>query len=300
MCVAVVAMACTKNETHNIVPENKLNMPSVVNASFESQTRTVLQWEDGKPKTYWSVGDKIAVYNNEDKKSYAYQLSDDFQLPTRSGIFEIDENSGVRSGSCNIDYDKVVAFYPYYPYDDVMRLYEDNEQLYFSSGIDYIQKFAGHNTYAIDSNPMLAVAEPGSANLEFKNLFGYLKITLSGDYSVKSIILSGNNEELLAGGYSMRSDDPYNAVIESDGYEAIILDCGDGVTLTGEGVSFIFVLPPITLEKGFTIQAIDSNGNIHKKSTKNSVTISRNVIQPAHSFCRRYGVYRIANHHVYS
>ena len=282
LCLILLLVSCAKDETCNVVPENALSIPSIVNASFESQTRTELIWESGSPKSYWSIGDKIAIYNNVDKKSYAYQLSEDFTSPTRNGVFNLDPNSGVWSASDDVDYEKLIAFYPYYPYDDAMRLYidsYDDNQLCFSSGIYYIQKFAGNNTYGMNVNPMLAIAETESTNLEFKNLFGYLKITLSGNYTVKIIVLSGNDEESLAGEFIIKLDDPYNAIIDSYGEKFITLDCEDGVQISNEGVSFIFVVPPVTFNQGFTVTAIDTDGNIYQKSTSNKIEITRNIIK---------------------
>ena len=132
ICVAVVAMACAKSETDTTVVANESNLPTVVYASIEGQTRTELHWENGAPKAYWSVGDKIAIYNKDHKMSYGYQLAGNPQTPSRGGEFELVENSGVKSSwSDDDEFDCNFAYYPYLPYDHALRLEKDEGRRIF-------------------------------------------------------------------------------------------------------------------------------------------------------------------------
>lgn len=65
-----------------------------------------------------------------------------------------------------------------------------------------------------------------------------------------------------------------------DGSDMVSLDCGEGIQITEEGVSFVFVLPAVELEKGFTLLAIDSEGKVFEKSTSKKINIQQNVIHP--------------------
>ncbi len=60
--------------------------------------------------------------------------------------------------------------------------------------------------------------------------------------------------------------------------QAVVLDCGDGVALSGEGTSFYIALPPVTFTEGFSFVVTDSEGKVQTFSSTKEQTIRRNTI----------------------
>ena len=62
-------------------------------------------------------------------------------------------------------------------------------------------------------------------------------------------------------------------------HRTLTLDCGDGVPLTAEGVSFTFVIPDGALSGGFTFKAVDSVSGAMEKSTATDLSIVRSKLK---------------------
>ena len=286
-CLAIIAIACTKNDNITTPQEDNFTAPNTVYASIDGQTRTELHWENQAPKTYWSVGDKIAVFNQE-YTYHAYQLAGD--NITRNGEFNLIENSEPTSvvDKDYFTFDEGIT-YAFYPHSNSLQLIEnksDNDKKYLIFTTPRVQQFSVDNSFGREASPMLAIAENGSNDYSFKNIFGYLKITLKGEAIVKAIELSGNKNESIAGRFpiALEGDDIYNIIVDNDDnecFKSITLDCGnDGVQLNNDnGVSFLFTLPPTEFCNGFTIIVTDSNGLKYKISTANKIEITKNHIK---------------------
>ena len=273
MCVAFVAIACTVDDTTPIQPDSLGNdVPTIIHASVDAQMRSELQWEDDAPKSYWSVGDKIAVFNALPNYN-AYELDSD--EPCHDGDFKLIEGSEIKGAEDGFEFAETVAFYPYA--DNLTLQSGENESAVLKFVVPATQLFVESDSYCETSNPMVAVEMAG--DYAFKNLFGFLKVTLTGSETIKKITLKGNNGEILAGDCEANIAD-YSVVMDDNGSTELTIDCGEGVELNEEGISFIFSLPPMTFKQGFTIEAIDSESRCFTISTTNEVAITRNAIQP--------------------
>ncbi len=273
MCVAFVAIACTVDDTTPIQPDSLGNdVPTIIHASVDAQMRSELQWEDDAPKSYWSVGDKIAVFNALPNYN-AYELDSD--EPCHDGDFKLIEGSEIKGAEDGFEFAETVAFYPYA--DNLTLQSGENESAVLKFVVPVTQLFVESDSYCETSNPMVAVEMAG--DYAFKNLFGFLKVTLTGSETIKKIVLKGNNGEILAGDCEANIAD-YSVVMDDNGSTELTIDCGEGVELNEEGISFIFALPPMTFKQGFTIEAIDSESRCFTISTTNEVAITRNAIQP--------------------
>ena len=94
ICVAFVAIACNVDDTTPVQPEvSGKDVPTIIQASVDGWTRVQLKWENGAPKSYWSIGDKIAVFNALPNYN-AYVLDSD--EPCRAGDFALIEDSEIR------------------------------------------------------------------------------------------------------------------------------------------------------------------------------------------------------------
>ena len=105
--------------------------------------------------------------------------------------------------------------------------------------------------------------------LKFKNVGGFLKLQLYGkDVTVKSITLTGNNGEMIAGEATITGD--YDgapiATMADNTTTSITLNCGEkGVKIGAtpkRATAFWLVVPPTTFEKGFTIKVKDVDGKV--------------------------------------
>lgn len=104
--------------------------------------------------------------------------------------------------------------------------------------------------------------------------------------TIKSITVTGNNNEKIAGKATVSM--PYGGipVVTMDGANAttsIILDCADGVTISesaAEPTVFWIVMPATNFTKGISIKVTDVEGKSFVKSTSNPVQITSNTPQP--------------------
>ena len=138
---------------------------------------------------------------------------------------------------------------------------------------------------------MVAVTEnTDDTFLKFQNVGGYLKLQLYGDdMTVKSITLTGNKNEKLAGAATITAvygQDP-TISMANDATNSITLDCGEGVKIGASAetaTAFWIVVPPTTFENGFEVTITDVNDNGMTKSTSNEISIVRNTIKPMEAF----------------
>lgn len=135
------------------------------------------------------------------------------------------------------------------------------------------------NSYDTSSNIMLGLGKDAE-NFTFKNVMGYLRLSLTGSKKVKSITLKGNADETLAGVRYIHQEDITTGDWYSNLSNTMTLNCDNGVQLTSSPTEFYFALIPTTFEKGITVMINFTDGTSYIKNTSKSVTIKRNTIQP--------------------
>lgn len=167
----------------------------------------------------------------------------------------------------------VVSVYPYQEATEITE--EEVLTLTLSAEQHYAE-----NTFGLGANTMVSVSSDNV--LLYKNVGGYLVIKLYGEgVSVSSITLKGNNSEKLAGKatVTMPVDGDPSVEMASEATTEITLICETPVQLGAnaeESTEFWFVVPPVTLDKGFTVSITKTSGSVFEKSTSKSVTIERN------------------------
>ena len=261
IAAALVASCSVKEKDFNVVqPES-----AKFYASFEQLDTKVFVNEDLQLR--WTADDRISIFNKQtanQEYKFAGQTGDD------SGEFEKVGN-GAASGSA---LDNVIAVYPYQAGSTVSESGEIS--LSFPAEQAYAQ-----NSFGLGANPMVSVS--ADENLQFKNVGGYLKVSIFGcGYSVSSITLKGNNGEKIAGNatVTMPLDGVPTIEMAEDAGTEITLTCAEPVSLgvsAAESVDFWFVVPPVTFSKGFTVSVNHQEG-VTTRSTDKSVTISRNYL----------------------
>ena len=252
--IAILFTACTSDIAELYAPIQK----GVLYTSFDEDTRILLNEE---LKTVWTEGDEVSVFY----KSY---INECWKFTGKTG-----DTSGqlVRqgSGAANTATKTIVALYPYSSSHSLL-----GSTLLFTIANE--QKYAA-NSYGNGDNMMLAVSE--DEYLSFKNLFGYLRLSLTGSSTVDYITITANGGEAIAGGARLNIS-TLDISFMSNRSSTITLDCGQGVELSATPVTFHFALAPQVYKSGFTITAHCTDGTKITKSTDKQITIVRNHILP--------------------
>lgn len=224
-------------------------------------------------KIVWSSGDLISVFeNNENASRYQVTSASAGQSEAEFGLMS--------SGQSGKEIGADVAVYPFSSSLACSRL---SEGKYYVSGLSVpsLQQYAV-GSFSPGTFPMVAVSEAGSGNLIFRNTCGILKLSLTGTSAVSSISIKGNADEAIAGSFSVTASLGGLPVVAmgTETEKEVILDCGqDGVQLDPDTpVTFMTVLPPVELTKGFIVTVKNPDGAEMVLKTDNPHTIKRSTI----------------------
>ena len=208
---AILLSGCTQEELRNSQPD--FQDGRTFTASFEQdQTRTYV--EDGN-LLRWTAGDQISLF---DGNTLNRQYKFDGETGDNSGTFSI-VNAPYGSGN------DLTANYAVYPYASDVKITESGV---ITATLPAEQAYA-ENSFGLEANTMVAVTQNvDDTFLKFRNVCGYLKLQLYGDdVTVKSITLTGNNNEKIAGAATITpsySGDPTTSTAE-DATGTITLNC---------------------------------------------------------------------------
>ena len=273
LLLTMFVSGCAKNG----LEEKQLQPVSgrVFTASFESEdARTYV--EEGN-LLRWNAGDQISLF---DSNTLNRQYQFDGETGDNAGTFSI-VNAPFGTGN------DLNCHYALYPYASNVKITENGV---ITATLPAVQSYA-ENSFGLGANTMVAVTKDTKDTfLKFRNVGGYLKLQLYGENAtVKSITLTGNNNEKLAGKATITpayGQSP-TIVMSDDATTSITLDCGDGVqigTTEETATAFWVVVPPTTFEEGFDITITDVDGDTFTKSTSNAVVVERNTIKPMAAF----------------
>lgn len=269
----ILISGCTQEELRNSQPD--FLDGRTFTASFEQDhTRTYV--EDGN-LLRWTAGDQISLF---DGNTLNRQYKFDGETGDNSGTFSIVSKPFGTGNALSTNY-------AVYPYSSEVKITETGV---ITATLPAEQSYA-YDSFGLGANTMVAVTKDiDDTFLKFKNVCGYLKIRLYGDdIMVKSISLTGNNNEGLAGKASITpayGDEP-KVVMFDEATSSITLNCGEGIKIgsTAEtATAFWIAVPPTAFERGFEITVADISGKTFTKSTSNEITVERNVIKPMKAF----------------
>ena len=182
-----------------------------------------------------------------------------------------------------------VAVYPYAcsmtpdQNGKLVCVYDSSLQYDSQTGLYSVQISSGT---AKDYNTMVAAtAGTDDDNLLLKNIQGYLKLSLKGDFEgivLDNIIITGNDNEILAGeNYLVTfSHDhlPEMTAMQPYSYE-YCYDADDALLSTSEPTDFYINFPAMTFGDGITVKFKTNYGDIIKK-THQEIVIERSKVQP--------------------
>ena len=253
---------CSKEEDLSALEESSVIFFHAVTES--GGTKTVMENGDSETESHpvlWTPGDTIWVGTADAFGKYVYEGTE--------------ETAYADFGGTSL---KGSTYYSIYPY---------SEEVYMSDGIlffemPHVQKYTPLS-FGPAASPMVAVSS--STTLRYKNLCGLLKLNLLGEETIQSISFSARdaagNSIMVAGrakvdmGYLSAPE----LVMDQYAYPSVILDCGEGVTLSNTEITpFYMVLPPGTYEE-FTLIIVTTDGKAMIK-TSNNLVINRSSVKP--------------------
>lgn len=270
---AISVIACTQPE----IEEAKVSPDGDKIYASIASTETKVQLNDLK-QTVWTEGDEIYVIGPDIYALYQF----DGETGDRSGSFTIVATSTPpNQDSHNYHFDQ---YYAIYSWNASYSGYGYGGDGVIFTSVKVNQPYM-ENSYGLYANTMVATS-PDGTNYSFKNVLGYLRVSLVGEKKVRSITLSGNNNETLSGGFFFDLGDIYTQNwydwdVNNPVSSYITLDCGEtGVQLSNTPKDFYFVVPPMVFESGISININFTDGTSLPQSTTKQIEISANTIQP--------------------
>lgn len=259
--VATMFAACTKDATKDLAPAKPTD--TFYATIGEEDPRVQL---NEQMQTVWTEGDRVSVFNKT-TGNRRYKFTG--KTGDRTG-----ELSYMNGGTTGDAISQVVAVYPY-----------NSASAISADGSTITTTISARQTYCKDSfgaGSSIMVARSDNDKLSFHNVMGWIRIALTGYETIKTITFQGNNDELIAGSATIKSD--MSVEIATDGTKVITLDCGDGVTLSKEKPTYFYMaVPPQTFEKGISIN-ITGDYCAMKLQTTKTMTVARNHIVSLASF----------------
>ena len=207
--VAMFAFSCTTDATEDLGVN--VDGKTVVTISLEESRTQLGEKVDGVYPLYWSEGDQISVNG-----------------VASSALSASDEGSATAAFS----FDGVLA----HPYNVVYPASNKNEVTFPAS-----QSFE-EGTFCAGAAPMYGYAAEVGDAIQLQNLAGVLRIAVSGDKSISSIVLTAE-EGNLAGTYTVDCATGALTLVEGTGSKSVSYTLGDGVALGTEATPFYITVP---------------------------------------------------------
>lgn len=248
-----------------------------------SATRTFID-QALNPAIRWNGGDMIAVFVSSEPATYVF----DGQDGDASGSFSLVQNpsgktSSSTSGSPSIT--PLTSFYAVYPSSSAISAAEGaGLRVRFPETQNYAPNSFGRGAALMASiSEISEISE--TPDFRFRNLPGFLKLKLwSKDAAVvTSVTLKSNGGETLSGDATVTftQDGIPQTTMTGTGRNSITIDCAEGVEISRSETDptiFWLAIPPLTMARGFTVEARTDDGRIASRSTSKSISISRNII----------------------
>ena len=232
-----------------------------------SKTHINPQWLNNEETSIlWTAGDCIQVVNNNGTgTALTYQLS---------GGSNNTEGFFTSSGETEAFFQP--AYVSVYPATNSNNVANSISGTTATINLPATQNYA-LNSFADKAMPMVAYAT--EKELEFKNVLGGICFPIVGANGTKVtrlVLTSQSTSDVLWGTctttISTSGGAPTSTFSNSDSNKHVItLDCGSGVTLNSSTPTyFCIMVPPGTLESGFTVTAYNGAVAIYEKSTTQS------------------------------
>ena len=249
MTLALVLTSC-QNELAELTPSGGERITLSVTQDDAAGTRTYLN--DDK-KVVWSDGDALSLFDTKN-------INQPFELTKGAG-----STTGEFGGTVSVDSRK--EYCAVYPYD---------ADYTFSSGTVTGVTLPAEQTAVANGFDKSAAIMTGyttdAKNLAFKQLCAFVQITTES--ATKKIVFKANGTENLAGTLSVAIDEEGigTATVTSGGTGTVTLVPAGNEESIAAGTYLIAVLPG-TLEQGFTMECIGTDGSELTRSYNGSTSV---------------------------
>lgn len=192
----------------------------------------------------WSANDALGIFSGTKFVNAKFTTKDD---NAASATFTGDATDAEGTEAA-----KAFAYYPY-----LCRCYAGRNDR-FRSG-DSCRADVRRGTFATTLNPMAAVGEDHTS-LAFRSVGAVLRFKLTGTDTFNKLILTGNNDESIAGAYALDFSGEVPAMTFSGEGKSITVTCASDVTLkTDVATEVHFVVPAgIEFTKGVSLKIVHS------------------------------------------
>ena len=272
--LAFSLVSCEKGDpVQEIPPVEEIEIYALIGDMPTKSSIGREEMADGKAAfpVIWDKGDAIAVINNG--KLYKFSLEEEC-ANTSKGKFKIDKSAlppNFKEGDFNPDM-AIQAFYPYdgIRYDTILRSISYHVPLQQEYRTVVVEDENGGTATAGNLTrgalPMAAYVANAKDTIGFMNLFGVLKLSISGDEGEKLESITVISENIINGDASVSIDMGYGGTsycsIDIFGSKAdddktenkrVVLICGDGEPLSSTSKDFLIALPDRTYDYGVLI-----------------------------------------------
>jgi len=217
-------------------PEGKVRMEF-----YAATTRTSLSSANA---VLWSANDTLSVFGTADTDN------NPFVLTSGSGTASAMFGGTIAAGSSQ--------YWAVYPYNTATSF--DSSTSTLTVTLPQTQAYSADG-FATATNYMAATSSTPA--LPFKNLCGLLKFSLTGNTTIDRIVIIDSSGQPLSGTATVIFDSngtPALTMTESNSLP-VIIDCGEGVTLSAAATTFYAVVPPRTFSDGLQIIVTDTSDN---------------------------------------
>lgn len=253
LAAAAAAVACNKeNLEDQTKPSDEVKyVEMTLTAEFEAQknevpeTKTTLA-DGGEVK--WLKNDIVSIFDNSSATVHKNRFTISEDLTHFTGT--------VPDGS--------TEFFALYPNISESKI--DLNARTITTVLNPVQK-AAKGTFASNTAIMFGKVDANN-NIEFKNLCSHIRFTLASDMTdVKSITLLGNNDEILAGSFTVNLDGETitTASVPAQTETYVTLRNTDGSAL--EAGDYYFTTLPVEFKNGFTVILSKTDGSQVAKKT---------------------------------
>lgn len=200
----------------------------------------------------WKTGDLVGIYA-EDGAAVSYEVTD-ISADGKSASVEAEADG---------------KLYAVYPYNEKAVLSGDKVELV----LPYSHVADTPGAVTSGTNVRVAVSENGVLN--FKNIFGYLKIEVK-DADIKEVVVRSLNPKISLAGKSVITVGTEPSLEIADGVPHVLLVPTEGQNVIAPGVYYI----PVALgamDKGFSLR-FKKEGKMFVKNVTSATAIARNSV----------------------
>ena len=263
----LILVGCTEDEiVKNATPEP--SGEEEFYATFEgTDSRTYL---NERILMRWNAEDRITLFK---KNTYNRTYMFTGETGDNAGGFKQVSADDEFWHGISMDYN-----YAVYPHSTKMKL--DETDGYLTIDMPAEQTYA-ENSFGPGANTMVAISEYNQ--LTFKNVCSSLRIRLYSkkNIDISSITLTANGNQAIAGMAKVTPVLDGVPTCEMTGNQkSIRLNCPTPVTVSTDAeapTDFWIVIPPVTLNDGFSVTIEDSEGGTQTFNVSNSCTFKRNT-----------------------